>query len=112
MHEIQFAQNIVKVLEDQIADPEVGDVKKVYLEVGQLHYIVPEILDTGFANIPKDEKLKNAKLEIKVIPVKIKCLKCGREKEVEESDYLCRECSGEKTEIISGKEFMVTGIEW
>lgn len=112
MHEIQFAKNIVKVLEDQINDPEVGEVKKVHLEVGKLHYIIPEILNTGFSNVPKDEKLKNAKLEIEVIPVKVKCLSCGKETVAEGSDFTCGECSGAKTEIVSGKEFMVKGIEW
>ncbi len=112
MHEIKFAENIVKVLEPQVSDPEVGKIRKIYLEVGKLHYIVPEILETGYASVPKDEKLEGAELDVVVLPIKVRCKSCGTEKEVEEIDLICPDCPDSDMEILSGKEFIVSRIEW
>lgn len=112
MHEIKLAQNIVSILDREVGSPEVGEVKTVHLEVGALRYIVPEIMTSCFEHIPKNPKLDNAKIEIKVLPVKVKCSECGMEHEVTDGIYACSVCSSEKTEVVSGNEFMVKGIEW
>ncbi|KJJ85027.1 Hydrogenase expression/synthesis, HypA [Candidatus Omnitrophus magneticus] len=112
MHEISLAENIVKILEKELLDPEITAVKIVYLEVGYLRYIVPEILETAFLSAPKDEKLKNAKLKIKVLPLIIKCLKCGKETIMDKIELSCAHCSSDDVKLIGGKEFSVKEIEW
>ena len=112
MHELKLAENIVTILEKEIQSPEVGNVKTVYLEVGKLKYIIPDIMESSFAHIPKSTKLKDAKLEISEVPVRIKCSSCGSERVVNDGDYFCQECSSGDTEVIGGKEFLVKGIEW
>ena len=91
MHEIKLMEDVVKILDKQVDDPEVGEVKTVYLEVGQLRYIVPEIMTTGFNCVPKNEKLKNARLDIKILPVKVRCADCGKEQEVKDLSILSNE---------------------
>lgn len=112
MHELKLAENIVAILEKEVASPEVGDVKTVYLEVGKLKYIIPEIIESSFKHIPKSSKLKDAKLEILEVPAKIKCSSCSSERVVDDGDYFCKECSSGDTEVVAGKEFLVKGIEW
>lgn len=112
MHEIKLTENVVSILEKEIAGPEVGNVKNIYLEVGKLRYIVPGIMISCFEHIPKSEKLINAKINIKELPVKIKCMDCGAERIVEDGIYTCGECSSTRTELVSGDEFMLKGIEW
>ena len=111
MHEIKIAENIVTILEKEIALPEVEKVKTVYLEVGKLRYIIPEILISSFKAVPKNEKLDKAEIKIEEIPVKMKCDGCGLEYIVDE-DYKCKECSSDKAEMITGNELIVKGIEW
>ncbi|MDD5633953.1 MAG: hydrogenase maturation nickel metallochaperone HypA [Candidatus Omnitrophica bacterium] len=114
MHEIKLTENIVAILEREVASPEVGRVKKVHLEVGRLRYIVPEIMQTAFINIPKSEKLEKAVLEIKTLPLEIKCQTCGAVSMLKDfrSDFICGKCSSEDVKIVSGDEFNITGIEW
>ena len=112
MHEIKLMEDVVKILDKQVDDPEVGDVKTVYLEVGELRYIVPEIMTTGFKCLPKSRKLDNARLDIKVLPVRIRCVDCGKEQEVKDNVYKCSGCSSVRAERIAGDEFIVKGIEW
>ncbi|MBD3380089.1 MAG: hypothetical protein GF408_06480 [Candidatus Omnitrophica bacterium] len=112
MHEIKFAENIVKTLEPVVKDPGIGNVKKICLEVGKMHYIVPEILETGFKGTPRSRKLRRAELEIKVLPLKVRCRNCSTEREVEEMDFTCGSCGKSDTEITSGKEFTISKIEY
>ena len=112
MHEIKLAESIVAILEKEAASPEVGEVKTVHLEVGKLKYVVPEIISSSFEHIPKSEKLRNAKLRITEIPVRIKCNACGTEKPVENGEYFCSVCDSGDTEVTGGKEFLIKGIEW
>ena len=112
MHEVKLAENIVAILEKEVESPEVGDVKTVHLEVGKLKYVVPDIMSSSFEHIPKSEKLRNAKLAIPELPVRIRCNSCGIEKPVENGEYFCSGCDSGDTEVIGGKEFLIKGIEW
>ncbi|MFH1644945.1 MAG: hydrogenase maturation nickel metallochaperone HypA [Candidatus Omnitrophota bacterium] len=112
MHEIAMMKNLVGILDREVTAPEVGQVRKVHLEVGELKYIVPEILISAFENIPKNEKLEGAELKLEIVPVKVKCDDCGSESVVERNLFRCAECSGNNVAIVSGKEFNLKGIEW
>jgi len=112
MHEIKLAEDLVNILNKEVSSPEVGKVKTVYLEVGKLRYIVPEIMRSCFVHIPKDKKLEEAEINIKILPIKIKCKKCKTERVVDNGIYVCETCLSEEAKLISGNEFMVKGIEW
>ena len=112
MHELKLIADLVAILEKEVDSPEVGDVKIVHLEVGKLRYIVPDIMESCFEHVPKSEKLKEAKMNITVLPVKVKCKECEEEQVVEGGEYHCKKCSSDNTEVISGSEFMLKGIEW
>lgn len=70
MHELKLCQNIVTILERETQSDEVGEVKTVYLEVGEMRYIVADIMTNCFKHVPKSDKLKNARLDVEVIPGK------------------------------------------
>lgn len=105
-------EDIVSILEEQVASPGVGQVKTVFIEVGRLRYIIPEIMVTGFKSIPKSGKLKTAQLKIIEIPVKIKCSECGNISEIQPDMFICPLCKSDKVEMISGNELTLKGIEW
>ncbi len=112
MHELMITKNLVSLLEDAVSPSDVGMVKTVYLEVGRLRYLVPEIMTACFTQIKKSDKLKQAKLNLKVLPVKLRCSDCGKESEALENSFLCGSCQSLNVDIISGKEFILKSIEW
>ncbi|MFH1855646.1 MAG: hydrogenase maturation nickel metallochaperone HypA [Candidatus Omnitrophota bacterium] len=113
MHELTITKNLISVLEKETVSHEIGKVKNVYLEVGKMRYIVPEIMNASFENMPKCEKLKGAKLKIKILPIMIQCVNCKKEFELDEYEDFCRSCNSKgNTCIISGDEFNLKGIEW
>ncbi|MFH1664522.1 MAG: hydrogenase maturation nickel metallochaperone HypA [Candidatus Omnitrophota bacterium] len=112
MHEIKLTENMISILEREAADPAVGEVKVVHLAIGKLRYIVPEIICSCFEHIPKSGKLKGARLDISEVPVTIRCASCGSERVVDDGVYACTACECQDIEIMTGREFMVKGIEW
>lgn len=112
MHEISLVKNMLSVLDRELDSPEVGEVKTVHLEVGALKYIVPDIMEECFNVTPKHEKLEGSRIEIKVLPVRIECLDCGKTSEVNAGEYICPGCSSDNVELAGGDEFLIKGIEW
>ncbi len=113
MHEIKLMESVVSILNREVEDPSVDKVKIIHLEIGRLRYVVPEIMESCFSHVPKNKKLKTAKIKITELPVRVRCSGCGYEQEIKDHDYCdCKKCSGKKTEIISGDEFLIKGIEF
>ena len=112
MHELALMKSMVDILDREVQDSEVGDVKTIHLEVGKLRYIVPEILVSCFEQIPKDKKLENAQIRMEVLPVKLSCKSCGEVSVPEENEFACMKCSSAEVNFDSGNEFRIKGIEW
>jgi len=113
MHELTIAQNIISIVEEEVAKQgDSGTVKKVFFKAGKMHAIIPESLKFGFEILKKDSKVVNqANLEIDEIPLRIKCKKCGLEKNIEEPIFYCSKCNSFDIEIISGMDMFVESIE-
>ena len=62
MHEMSLVNNMLKILEREIDSPEIKEIKKIHLEVGQMQYIIPDLMQTAFNASEKSEKLKDAEL--------------------------------------------------
>jgi len=112
MHEFALMKSMVDILDEEVQGSEVGEVKTVHLEVGQLKYIVPEILVSCFKKLPKDEKLKKAEISLDVLPVKLRCKECKEETLAEGNSFTCSKCSSNSVDVVSGNEFRIKGIEW
>jgi Zn finger protein HypA/HybF involved in hydrogenase expression len=86
-------KKLITALNAEAEKPEVGDVKKIHIEVGELAHITPEIIEHCFSHMPKNEKLRNAKIELSVIPLRVGCGQKG-------------------AKVTSGNEFILKSIEW
>ena len=112
MHEVSLMKSMVDILDEEIRSSEVGEVKIIHLEVGKLRYIVPEILVSCFERLPKNEKLKTARINLEILPVKLRCKKCFEETLPEGERFACCKCSSNDFDIIQGNEFRIKAIEW
>ncbi|MGQ4873882.1 MAG: hydrogenase maturation nickel metallochaperone HypA [Promethearchaeia archaeon] len=120
MHELSFAINIFKVAEATARRYNAKKITEVYLEIGELTLIVPELLKESFKIATKGTIAEGAKLIIKITPGKIKCRNCGYVGNVilDEKAYLtglqlfqCQKCGSNNTEVIEGKKANVKNIK-
>jgi len=111
MHELSLAQEIIKILEEQIGLHRVTKVHMVKVKVGKLMSVVPSSLLFCFEIASQGTKLEGVKLEIEEIPVRCFCQRCRKEFIVESFVFSCPKCQGTDLKQISGNEFYIHSME-
>ncbi|MFX1399605.1 MAG: hydrogenase maturation nickel metallochaperone HypA [Promethearchaeota archaeon] len=120
MHEFSFAYNIFKVAEATAIKYNAKKISEVYLEIGELTLIVPDLLRQSFKMATHGSIAEDAKLIIEIVPGKIKCRDCGEISTVSLSEeahikglqlFQCQHCKSQNTEVIEGKKANVKNIK-
>ncbi len=120
MHEFGFAMQIFKVAEATAIKYKAKKITQVFLEIGELTLIVPELLKKSFEMATKGSIAEGSELVITLTPGKIKCRECEKEGPVtlSEENYLrgldlfkCRHCGSNNTQVIEGKKANVKNIK-
>lgn len=120
MHEFSFAYNIFKVAEATAIKYNAKKISEVYLEIGELTLIVPELLKQSFKMATTGSIAEGAELKIEIIPGKVKCRDCNKISEVSLTEdaqltglqlFQCKFCESKNTEIIEGKKANVKNIK-
>jgi len=113
MHELSIAQNIISIVEQELAKREVqSKVQKIFFNAGRMNAIIPDSLIFGFNTLKKETKLLHeAKLEINETPLILKCRKCGKDFEIDEPVFVCNFCGSTDIEVVSGKDMYIESIE-
>jgi hydrogenase nickel incorporation protein HypA/HybF len=120
MHEFSFAYQIFKVAEATAIKYGAKKITEVYLEIGELTLIVPELLKQSFKMATTGSIAEGAELKIEILPGKIRCRECDKVSTVtltEEAQltglqlFQCKYCKSKNTEIIEGKKANVKNIK-
>jgi hydrogenase nickel incorporation protein HypA/HybF len=112
MHEMGIAQQLVQIALDSIPkDIEAPQVKIVNLKIGKLASVVEHSLTFCFEIITKDTPLENARLEIDLVPVRVRCRSCKNEWEVTGPVFKCPFCQDGEVEMLTGREIEITSLE-
>ncbi|XRO75967.1 hydrogenase maturation nickel metallochaperone HypA [Methanocaldococcus sp. 28A] len=115
MHELSYATamleailNSVKKVEDK--GKKIKKVSEINLEIGELTFINIEQLKFAFEVIAEGTICENAKINVKFIKPKCKCLDCGYEGEAiieDEFEIYCPNCKSIRLKLFGGKEFNI-----
>jgi len=120
MHEFSFAYNIFKVAEATAIKYNAKKISEVYLEIGELTLIVPELLKQSFKMATSGSIAEGAELKIEIVPGKIKCRDCNKISTVTLTEdaqltglelFQCKFCRSKNTEIIEGKKANIKNIK-
>ncbi|MBN1566966.1 MAG: hydrogenase maturation nickel metallochaperone HypA [Acidobacteria bacterium] len=111
MHELGIAQSILDIVRQSVTEEQASAVRWIRIRLGQLSGVVPDSLEFCFKAIVSDTTLQKAALAIEQMPTVFRCKKCGYRFQVNDLEYLCRECKSPELEILSGKELDIVEIE-
>jgi len=110
MHELSLAQDIVEIVKQNILPEELHLIESIKLKVGDFAGVVADSLEFSFEAITSGTEMEDAKLDIERVPFQLKCNDCGGITSNEFGIMICEECSGSRTEIISGTEMKVIEV--
>src|SRR5690348_10301247 len=108
MHEMALAEGILGVALDA-ADGR--NVRRIQVRAGALQQIVPDSLQFCFELAAQDTPAAEAVLELREIPVRVRCRRCGDEGEPPTQPLLCPACGTPEVEVVAGDELLVDAVE-
>jgi hydrogenase nickel incorporation protein HypA/HybF len=111
VHELSLVASVFEVLEDEARRHGAAKVTRVVLKVGVMSGVVPDLLGSTFDIYKKDTIAGTARLEIVVVPVKLRCPDCGGLAVREDTDFSCAACGSRRVEIVEGRELVVERIQ-
>lgn len=111
VHELSIAQNIIRIAREYLTPDEQPHLQIIRVQVGAFSTIVPELLQSGFDAAKDGTPMSAAKLEITVIPLRIKCNNCEYETEIEPVDFTCPVCASTDVDVMAGTELTVSDLE-
>lgn len=111
MHELAVCQGLLKQVGQIAARHQAREVETIYLQVGPLSGVEPELLKAAFPCACSGTIASNARLVIHPMPVRVYCQSCETETEARPDRLLCASCGDTNTRLIGGDELLLESIE-
>ena len=111
MHELSLVASVFDVLEDKARELGASRVSAVVLKVGAMSGVVPDLLESAFETYKEGTLAGQARLEIVVVPVRLRCPDCGGDTVREDADFSCAACGSRRVEIVAGRDLVVRTID-
>ncbi|MBK9731584.1 MAG: hydrogenase maturation nickel metallochaperone HypA [Chitinophagaceae bacterium] len=110
MHELSIAYSILSIAENAAPGNDKSVVSAINIQIGALSGIETEALAFAFSVIRDDTLLKDAELNIEIIPGEAICNECHTIFPFHEYGNCCPKCNSNVLQIIKGKELKVLSI--
>jgi hydrogenase nickel incorporation protein HypA/HybF len=111
MHELSIAMSIVDLAEEE-AEQRGVSISAVHLKLGRLSGVVKTALLSAYEMASEQTALKGSRLIIEEVPVAVYCPQCEASRTLDSLQlFLCPECSAPVSEVLEGRELLVTAIE-
>ena len=111
MHELSLVQALAERLESLASERRATGIRRVVLEVGAIANVSPELLEQAFSAFQEAEPLlRGAALEVRRVPLRLRCRRCGRESMPERPAFRCPVCSS-SAEVVQGEELLLRQVE-
>lgn len=111
MHEMALVQSMIEIVEQEMAQHHVNNVKAIHLAVGRMTCVVPEQMTLCFEILTHNKPLAGVELKMRMVPVTYQCRECTREFTSEGITSDCPYCKGKYPELITGRELQIEFLE-
>lgn len=115
MHELPIIKNVLKIVLMHAEEEKARQVRKVILAVGELHDLVPELINKYFAYISRGTIAQEAELVVNIVPIFSRCNACHEHfvfhLRYGERTEGCPACGGDDLAMLGGDELAIDCIE-
>ena len=110
MHELGLVFEMARVIEESLADEDVEAVDTVVMEIGEISSVVPRYFEECFPAARERPLLREAQLEMDIIPAVGRCRGCGMKFPIVENEGYCPQCGSFDKDLLSGREFNIKEV--
>jgi hydrogenase nickel incorporation protein HypA/HybF len=107
MHELAISRNVVAIVEEAAKGRR---VRRVDLDIGRLSGVLPDAIAFCFDVVAKGTTVEGARLEIREIEGRARCLSCESEFDTPSLLSACA-CGSRRLRRLRGEELSVRSIE-
>ena len=112
MHELSIALSIIEMATEESNKRDGAKIDAVHLKLGKLSGVVKDALLFSWEIACQQTSLEGSRLEIEEVPVIAFCESCRENQAITAiNNLICPQCETPATEIVSGRELMVTALE-
>jgi hydrogenase nickel incorporation protein HypA/HybF len=111
MHELSIAEELVRVVRDELRSYPNMRLKSALVRVGVLRLIEPSTLARCFEAATWDSPLAGAQLHVEQVNASARCRKCDLEFTVEHHWFECPQCGETGSELVRGDELQLVSLE-
>lgn len=111
MHELGLTQSIVDLAIEHAEREDAATILGITIEIGALSGVIAEAVEFAFDVCSKGTPAESARLEIKHIPGRGRCLDCHAEPEIATLTHICPSCGSLALEILQGQEMKFIEME-
>jgi len=112
MHEYSIVQALMNQVEDIAKQNDAKEVKEIVVKIGVMSGVEVELFKIAFDTFKEASSFtKNSNLIINHQKIKVKCLECEKENELDKNEYLCPDCKSSKLDIIDGEDLYLMSLE-
>ena len=111
MHELAITQSILDISKKAADEHGAKRVKSVRIMLGEYSGVVPQCIQDYFDVVSKDTVVEGAFLDIRRLPVVIRCHSCQKESRIDRLHVACPACGSTDLKLIQGREFYIESLE-
>jgi hydrogenase nickel incorporation protein HypA/HybF len=112
MHELSIVESVVDSVTESLARYPGARVIEVRLRVGALAAVVEDSLQFCFGIATEGTPLEGARLVVKTVPIKMFCMPCAAEVELEGvQSFRCPRCGTLCADLRQGRELEIEAFE-
>ncbi len=111
MHELSLADDVIRIVTEQVDAPDLSSVRIVRVAVGEMMMVEKDTFVFAYNALKENTPLENSQLELLHIPLKAICGACGNSFTPEKLNPHCPECGGQEYRVIEGDAMYVREVE-
>lgn len=111
MHELSLALQLVQTAEDAARAADARRVTAVVVKVGALAGVAEDALRFAFDVATADTLLAGARLDVRPVPVTVRCQRCGDVELPGVQLFRCPRCDTPTADVRAGRELELESIE-
>jgi hydrogenase nickel incorporation protein HypA/HybF len=111
MHELAICRALIEQVETIVRDRHAQRALSIVVRIGPLAGVEPMLLRSAYPLASAGTLAADASLVLEQSSVRVRCLECGAESEVESNRLLCRSCGQWRTEVLTGEELLLMSVE-
>ena len=111
MHELAITQSILDIARKAADEHGAQRVKSVRIMLGEYSGVVPQCIQYYFDVISKGTIAEGALLDIRRLPVVIRCQSCGQDSTIDKRHIACPLCGSTDLKLLQGREFYIESLE-